>query len=67
MNNEIQKEFARLYYYQSALTKFFNNVLSSEYNVSELHYLELMSIEENINGKELSLQLKLTKGATILL
>lgn len=63
MNEKILNEFTRLYNYQDILSKLVNGKLNLYYSLTEIHCVEVIGQEVQINGTKLAQLMNITRGA----
>lgn len=63
MNEKILHEFTRLYNYQDILSKLINGKLNFYYSLTEIHCVEVIGQEVQINGTKLAQLMNITRGA----
>lgn len=63
MNEKILYEFTRLYNYQDILSKLMNGNLNLNYSLTEIHCVEVIGQEVQINGTKLAQIMNITRGA----
>ncbi len=63
INKKILYEFARLYNYQDILSQLINGKLNIDYSLTEIHCIEVIGQEAQINGTKLAQIMNITRGA----